>query len=69
MLQDQDAAKANRVMQAMLRMDKLNIATLRQAYELKQPVTSAARASENTEGDDESRPMPKSCRMQIGISC
>jgi predicted 3-demethylubiquinone-9 3-methyltransferase (glyoxalase superfamily) len=33
MLQDQDAAKANRVMQAMLRMDKLDIAALRQAYE------------------------------------
>jgi predicted 3-demethylubiquinone-9 3-methyltransferase (glyoxalase superfamily) len=35
MLQDQDAAKASRVMQAMLLMDKLDIATLRQAYEQK----------------------------------
>jgi hypothetical protein len=33
MLQDEDAAKANRVMQAMLRIDKLDIATLRRAYE------------------------------------
>jgi predicted 3-demethylubiquinone-9 3-methyltransferase (glyoxalase superfamily) len=32
MLQDKDAAKANRVMQAMLKMVKLDIATLRQAY-------------------------------------
>jgi len=32
MLQDKDAAKANRVMQAMLRMVKLDIATLKQAY-------------------------------------
>ena len=33
MLQDKDAAKANRVMQAMLQMDKIDIARLRQAYE------------------------------------
>jgi predicted 3-demethylubiquinone-9 3-methyltransferase (glyoxalase superfamily) len=33
MLQDKDAARANRVMQAMLRMDKLDIAQLKQAYE------------------------------------
>ncbi len=33
MLQDEDPAKANRVMQAMLQMVKLDIAALRQAYE------------------------------------
>ncbi|WP_205500376.1 VOC family protein [Rufibacter psychrotolerans] len=33
MLQDPDAEKAGRVMQAMLQMVKLDIATLRQAYE------------------------------------
>lgn len=33
MMQDKDAAKAERVMQAMLQMDKLDIATLQQAYE------------------------------------
>ena len=33
MLQDKDAVKAQRVMQAMLQMDKLDIAALRQAYE------------------------------------
>ena len=33
MLQDKDAAKANRVMQAMLNMVKLDIKTLKQAYE------------------------------------
>ena len=32
MLQDRDAARANRVMQAMLTMDKLDIAGLRRAY-------------------------------------
>jgi predicted 3-demethylubiquinone-9 3-methyltransferase (glyoxalase superfamily) len=32
-LQDKDRAKANRVMQAMLKMVKLDIATLKQAYE------------------------------------
>ncbi|MEJ8821400.1 VOC family protein [Variovorax humicola] len=32
MLQDKDAAKANRVMKAMLKMVKLDIAALRQAY-------------------------------------
>ena len=33
MLKDKDAAKANRVMQAMLKMVKLDIRTLKQAYE------------------------------------
>jgi predicted 3-demethylubiquinone-9 3-methyltransferase (glyoxalase superfamily) len=33
MLQDEDAAKANRVMQAMLKMVKLDIEALKQAYE------------------------------------
>lgn len=33
MLQDKDAEKSKRVMQAMLQMDKLDINTLRQAYE------------------------------------
>ncbi len=33
MLQDKDREKANRVMQAMLQMSKLDIATLTQAYE------------------------------------
>ena len=33
MLQDKDAKKSNRVMQAMLQMDKLDIKSLKQAYE------------------------------------
>lgn len=33
MLQDKDAAKAERVMQAMLQMDKIDIERLQQAYE------------------------------------
>lgn len=33
LMADKDAAKANRVMQAMLQMDKLEIARLQQAYE------------------------------------
>lgn len=33
MLNDKDAGKSQRVMQAMLQMDKLDIAALRQAYE------------------------------------
>ena len=33
LLGDQDAGKANRVMQAMLQMDKLDIARLQQAYD------------------------------------
>ena len=33
MLQDEDAVRANRVMQAMLQMDKIDIETLKQAYE------------------------------------
>jgi hypothetical protein len=33
MLQDQDAQKAGRVMQAMLQMDKIDIKTLQRAYE------------------------------------
>ncbi len=33
MLQDQDAEKANRVMEAMLQMSKIDIAGLRRAYE------------------------------------
>jgi hypothetical protein len=33
MLQDKDAAKAGRVMQAMLQTDKIDIKTLQQAYE------------------------------------
>lgn len=33
MLQDKDSAKANRVLQAMLKMDKLDISVLKQAYE------------------------------------
>lgn len=48
LLQDKDAGKAGRVMQAMLQMDKIDIATLQQAYDGKlqpadkhqQPVTS-----------------------------
>jgi len=35
MLQDKDAAKSGRVMQAMLQMDKIDIKTLKQAYEQK----------------------------------
>ena len=35
MLQDKDAAKSKRVMEAMLKMDKLDIAGLKQAYELR----------------------------------
>jgi len=35
MLQDKDAEKANRVMQAMLKMVKLDIKLLKQAYELR----------------------------------
>ena len=34
MLQDKDAEKSKRVMQAMLQMDKIDIKTLKQAYEL-----------------------------------
>jgi predicted 3-demethylubiquinone-9 3-methyltransferase (glyoxalase superfamily) len=33
MLQDQDAGKSQRVMQAMLQMDKIDVKTLQQAYE------------------------------------
>jgi predicted 3-demethylubiquinone-9 3-methyltransferase (glyoxalase superfamily) len=33
MLRDKDSAKANRVMQAMLQMDKIDIALLKQAYD------------------------------------
>jgi predicted 3-demethylubiquinone-9 3-methyltransferase (glyoxalase superfamily) len=33
MLQDKDAEKSQRVMKAMLQMDKLDINTLKQAYE------------------------------------
>ena len=33
MLQDRDAAKANRVMQAMMQMDKIDIKGLQQAYD------------------------------------
>jgi predicted 3-demethylubiquinone-9 3-methyltransferase (glyoxalase superfamily) len=33
LLQDKDAEKSNRVMKAMLQMDKLDIKTLKQAYE------------------------------------
>jgi len=33
MLQDKDAEKANRVMRAMLQMDKIDISRLRQAYD------------------------------------
>jgi predicted 3-demethylubiquinone-9 3-methyltransferase (glyoxalase superfamily) len=33
LLQDKDAAKANRVMKAMMQMDKIDIARLEQAYE------------------------------------
>ena len=35
MMQDKDAAKSGRVMQAMLQMDKIDIKTLKQAYEQK----------------------------------
>jgi len=35
MLQDKDAEKAKRVMEAMLQMDKIDIKTLKQAYEQK----------------------------------
>jgi predicted 3-demethylubiquinone-9 3-methyltransferase (glyoxalase superfamily) len=35
MLRDKDPAKANRVMQAMLQMDKIDIARLKQAYDEK----------------------------------
>jgi len=34
MVQDKDAEKSKRVMQAMLQMDKIDIKTLKQAYEL-----------------------------------
>ena len=37
MLQDKDSAKANRVMQAMLQMDKIDIKRLKQAYDQKTP--------------------------------
>jgi predicted 3-demethylubiquinone-9 3-methyltransferase (glyoxalase superfamily) len=33
LLQDKDPAKANRVMQAMLKMEKIDIAGLQQAYD------------------------------------
>jgi predicted 3-demethylubiquinone-9 3-methyltransferase (glyoxalase superfamily) len=33
LLSDKDPVKANRVMQAMLQMDKIDIQTLRQAYQ------------------------------------
>jgi predicted 3-demethylubiquinone-9 3-methyltransferase (glyoxalase superfamily) len=33
MLQDKDAEKSERVMKAMLQMDKIDIKTLKQAYE------------------------------------
>jgi predicted 3-demethylubiquinone-9 3-methyltransferase (glyoxalase superfamily) len=33
MLQDKDAEKSNRVMQAMMQMRKIDIARLRRAYE------------------------------------
>jgi hypothetical protein len=33
MLNDEDAGKSQRVMQAMLKMDKLDIKKLKQAYE------------------------------------
>jgi predicted 3-demethylubiquinone-9 3-methyltransferase (glyoxalase superfamily) len=33
MLQDKDPEKANRVMQSMLKMDKIDIATLKKAYD------------------------------------
>jgi len=33
MLNDKDAGKANRVMQAMLQMDKIDVGELKQAYE------------------------------------
>jgi hypothetical protein len=33
MLQDKDAEKSKRVMNAMLQMDKLDIKTLKQAYD------------------------------------
>ncbi len=33
MLQDKDAEKVNRVMKALLQMDKLDIETLRRTYE------------------------------------
>jgi predicted 3-demethylubiquinone-9 3-methyltransferase (glyoxalase superfamily) len=36
MLQDKDPAKANRVMQAMLQMDKIDIARLKRAYDAAQ---------------------------------
>ena len=35
LLQDEDAEKANRVMEAMLQMDKIDIKALKQAYEQK----------------------------------
>jgi len=35
MLQDKDVAKSQRVMKAMLQMDKIDIATLKQAYDQK----------------------------------
>ena len=39
MLQDKDAAKAGRVMQAMLQMDKIDVERLKQAYDgVPQPV-------------------------------
>lgn len=44
MLQDKDAKKANRVMEAMLQMGKIDIKGLRQAYEGKLTQPSARRA-------------------------
>jgi predicted 3-demethylubiquinone-9 3-methyltransferase (glyoxalase superfamily) len=37
MLQDKDAEKSDRVMEAILQMDKLDIKTLKQAYEQRLP--------------------------------
>jgi hypothetical protein len=37
LLQDQDAEKANRVMKAMLEMDKIDITRLREAYDRGSP--------------------------------
>jgi predicted 3-demethylubiquinone-9 3-methyltransferase (glyoxalase superfamily) len=46
MLNDKDAGKANRVMQVMLQMDKIDIGKLKQAYEQQQSDLAKAESSE-----------------------
>lgn len=44
MLHDKDPERSKRVMQAMLQMDKIDIKTLKKAYEGQQPSTSVEKA-------------------------